>query len=104
MQIDVVDAPEAGRYEARVDGELAGFAEYRRRPDAVVITHTEVVPAYEGKGVGSVLARGALDDIRAHGGQVVPACPFTAAYIRRHPEYLDLVAPRARAEFDAASG
>lgn len=96
MQIDVVDAPDSSRYEARIGGELAGFAEYRRRPDAVVITHTEVLPEFEGKGVGGVLVRGALDDIRAAGGQVVPVCPFTAAYIRKHPEYLDLVAPRAR--------
>jgi predicted GNAT family acetyltransferase len=92
MDIEIVDVPEKHRYEARVDGRVAGFAAYRRRPDAVVFTHTEVDDAYEGKGVGSVLAKGALDDVRAHGGAVVAQCPFIAAYIRRHPEYQDLLA------------
>ncbi|HKD97696.1 MAG TPA: GNAT family N-acetyltransferase [Micromonosporaceae bacterium] len=94
MRIEVADAPEAGRYEARVDGRLAGFVEYRRRPDAVVLVHTEVLPDFEGKGVGSVLARQVLDDVRARGGKVVPLCPFIASYIQRHQDYADLVAQR----------
>jgi predicted GNAT family acetyltransferase len=91
VNVEIVDVPEAGRYEARTDGRLAGFVEYRRRPDAVVLVHTEVADEFEGKGVGSALARGVLDDLRAHGATVVPSCPFIAAYIRRHPDYLDLV-------------
>ena len=56
-----------------------------------MFTHTEVFDAYEGKGVGSALARGALDDVRARGGRLVALCPFIAAYLERHPEYADLV-------------
>lgn len=100
MRIETVDVPEAGRYEARVDGRLAGFVEYRQGPDAVVLVHTEVLDEFEGKGVGSSLARGTLDDLRARGALVVPLCPFISAYIRKHRDYLDLVVPRHRGEFE----
>jgi predicted GNAT family acetyltransferase len=54
--------------------------------------HTDVDPKWEGKGVGAALVQGALDDVRARGLKVRPFCPFVAAYIRRHPEYDDIVA------------
>jgi uncharacterized protein len=90
-QISVTDNAQNGRYEVAVDGELAGFARYRMDADRVVFFHTEVDPAYEGQGVASALARSALDDVRARGLLVTPLCPFIAAYIRRHPEYQNLV-------------
>lgn len=96
----VVDNPVAGRFEVLVDGEVAGFAEYRRTKDATAFTHTVVDPAYEGRGLGSTLARGALDATRAAGSPVLPFCPFIRRYIQRHPAYLDLVPEGRRAEFD----
>lgn len=69
----------------------------------MTIYHTEVDPAFEGQGVGSQLAKAALDDVRARGLELVPRCPFIAAYIRRHSEdYLDLVAEPLREELMAA--
>ena len=79
------------RYEIHVDGQLAGFADYSVAPGVIAIPHTEVDPAFEGRGLGSQLARAALDDIRRQGMQVAPHCPFIATYITRHPEYADLV-------------
>ena len=80
------------RYEARVDGELAGSAYFDAADDLIVFTHTEVDDAYEGKGVGSALARFALDDVRADGRRkVVPRCPFIKGWIDRHPDYQDLL-------------
>lgn len=96
MTIEVTDAPEATRFEARVDGELAGFIQYKVRPEAVVLVHTQVLDEYEGKGVGSVLVRRVLDDIRSRDGKIIPTCPFVAEYIRRHPDYLNVVAPPFR--------
>jgi uncharacterized protein len=91
--VTVQDAPERSRYEVTVDGALAGFAVYENRDDGVrVFTHTEVDDAYEGRGIGSSLARGALDDVRASGRRLVARCPFIASFVRRHPEYGDLVA------------
>lgn len=87
----VEDNPDEGRFEVIVDGEVAGFAEYRRDGERFVFTHTEVDDAYEGEGLGSALASGALDAVRAAGGRVVPLCPFIAGYIDRHDEYSDLV-------------
>ncbi len=92
MSENVIDNPQASRYEIHVDGRLAGFVEYRNRPGRIVFTHTEVDAEYEGKGVGSALARGALDDVRARGLAVVPGCPFIKGWISRHPGYEDLVA------------
>jgi uncharacterized protein len=91
---DVVTSnnPEAGRYEAHVDGQLAGFAEYQLTHRLVIFTHTEVADEFEGRGVGSALARFALDDVRADGTrQVLPLCPFIKGWIGKHPEYQDLV-------------
>ena len=91
----VVRNEDDSRFEARIDGQLAGFAAYVTAPGRIVFTHTEVDPAYEGQGVGSALARFALDDVRASGSlDVVPRCPFIRGWIDRHPEYADLVADR----------
>lgn len=103
MDVEVVDVPDANQYEARIEGQVAGYAQYRRRPDAIVFTHTVVLPEFEGSGVGSALARGVLDHVRAAGGAVIPLCPFIAAYIRGHAQYRDLIAERYLAEFDAAA-
>jgi predicted GNAT family acetyltransferase len=100
MDVEVVNVPAAKRYEARVNGEVAGFAAYRVRPDAIVFTHTEIDAGFEGKGIGSVLARRALDDVRANGGLLVPLCPFIADFIRRHPDYRDLVDPKHIGDID----
>lgn len=91
-QVAVRDNPEELRYEVVVDGEVAGEIRYRRSPDRIVLVHTEVSPALEGQGLAGRLVAGALDDIGARGLRVVPICPFVLAYIRRHPEYDDLVA------------
>jgi len=87
----VVDNPERHRYELRLDETVAGVIQYATEPGAVVLVHTEVAPWAEGEGLGSTLVAGALEDIRARGLEVVPLCPFAAAYIERHPEYADLV-------------
>ena len=90
--IAVDDVPERSRYVIQVDGQAAGFAAYRLRGDRIVFTHTEVDPAFEGQGIGSALARAALDDVRRRGLAVVLVCPFLTAYVQRHPEYADLQA------------
>ena len=92
-EIQVVDRPEAGRFEALLDGRLAGVAEYRLAPGVITFVRTEVGPAFEGRGVGGRLAAGALDEARARGLSVRPRCPFINGFIRRHPEYADLVDP-----------
>ena len=82
------------RYEARIDGALAGFAEYQLTDELIVFTHTEVDPAFEGRGVGGALARGALDEVAQDDSlRVVPRCPFIKAWIARHPDYAALVRP-----------
>ena len=90
------------RYEVQVDGSLA-VVQYERRGNEIVLLHTDVPEALEGRGVGSALARSALEDARARDLTVVPVCPFVSAYIRKHPEYLALVAPHHRARLEPAS-
>ncbi|MBU2074624.1 MAG: N-acetyltransferase [Actinobacteria bacterium] len=87
-EIETSHAEEQHRYEARVAGELAGFAEYQLAEGIVVFTHTEVDDRFEGQGVGSALARAALDDVRDQGtGKVIATCPFIKGWIDRHPDY-----------------
>ncbi|MBA2638161.1 MAG: N-acetyltransferase [Solirubrobacterales bacterium] len=95
MDTTVRDNPDENRYELHVDGELAGFARYRRQDGVVNLFHTEVDGAHEGTGVGGRLARETLDDLRARGEAVRPDCPFIAGWIEHHPEYRDLVRPSA---------
>src|SRR5690348_14964142 len=90
-ELTVRDNPDELRYEALRGGELIGEIRYRTEPGVVVLVHTDVAPSAEGSGVGSRLVTAALDDIRARGLRVVPLCPFVARYVRRHPEYADLV-------------
>jgi uncharacterized protein len=99
-QVEVVDAPERERFLATVDGESAGFIVYRLRPGLIALIHTEVDERFEGRGVGGRLARFALEEARARGLQVLPFCPFVNAWMRRHPEFSDLVPDAYRANFD----
>ena len=92
MEPTVSDAPDASRYEIREGEQLLGHADYDRRGDTLVFTHTEVDQDSGRSGLGSTLVRGALDDVRAQGGSVVPECSFVRGWIEKHPEYGDLVA------------
>ena len=91
MDVSVKDSPEQHRFQVVVDGRTRGFAAYRQREGAIVITHSEVDPALRGQGVGQELARRTLDLVRERGDRVVAQCPFFARYIAEHPEYADLV-------------
>ena len=94
------DNPEQHRFEIRYGGQLAGFADYRDRDDVRSFLHTEVEPAYAGRGLASQLIRTALDATRTAGLQVLPFCPFVKAFIAKHPDYVDLVPADHRARFE----
>jgi uncharacterized protein len=98
--IQVVDVPERSRFEVRVDGETAGYAEYRRRPGLIAFIHTVIDPRFEGRGLGSQLVRTALSEARSAGLSVLPFCPFVRGYIAGHTEYVSLVPEDMRAKFD----
>lgn len=91
MGLQVVDVPERSRFEVLEDGVLAGVADYYVAGDAIAIPHAQVDPARGGRGIGTALVRGVLDELRQRGSQVVPQCPFVSDFIARHPDYLDLV-------------
>ncbi|MGH8914828.1 MAG: GNAT family N-acetyltransferase [Acidimicrobiia bacterium] len=88
---EVRDDPESHRYVLEVDGEQAGVAVYHVRNGRYIFVHTEVDPRLEGKGMGSALARHALEDMKERGEVIVPICPFISAYVKRHPEYHELI-------------
>lgn len=90
-ELTVCHNPLDGRFEVEKDGHLA-VLEYRLQGERMIITHTGVPPALEGQGIGSRLARAALDHARAQEWRVVALCSFVAAYIQKHPEYQDLLA------------
>jgi len=90
------DNQERHRFELHVGSELAAFSEYNLLKNGILFTHTEVLPAFEGRGVGSAIARYALDEVRRRATMAIPVCPFIAAFLRKHPEYQDLVAPEHR--------
>lgn len=87
---DVIDRPDESRFELPVAGEVA-LAYYRLDGDRIVLTHTEVPQHLSGQGIGSRLAKGVFEAIRASGRRAVAKCPFMASYAGRHPEYATLL-------------
>jgi uncharacterized protein len=87
------------RYELIVEDTVGGLVEYRDKGDHVELTHTEVDPSHEGEGLGSQLARAVLDNLRNEGRSVIPSCRFINSYLKKHPEYAELVPQDRRAEF-----
>ncbi|WP_235736730.1 GNAT family N-acetyltransferase [Nocardioides alcanivorans] len=90
-EISVVDAAEQGRFEVHVDGALVGFTEYSDRDGIRTFPHTEVDEAYAGQGLAKRVIRDGLDATRAAGLQVRPVCPAVAGFIKKNPDYADLV-------------
>jgi len=99
QQIEVADAPERGRYELSVDGEVMGFTTYLARPGLIAFLHTEVDERVQGRGLGDRLIKEALEDARARELAVLPFCPFVKAFIERHREFEALVPETYREQF-----
>lgn len=91
VAVEVRNDPQRTRYEVLVDGEVAGAAHYSVFEGRLVFDHTVIDDAYAGRGLATVLARGALDDVRAHGQRIVPLCEFIAGFLARNPDYDDVV-------------
>lgn len=86
MEPRLVDNPELHRYELYVGEELAGQIAYSQRNGAVTLIHTEVDPAFKGRGLGDAIVAAALADLEERGLRMIPVCPFVRSYLERHPE------------------
>jgi predicted GNAT family acetyltransferase len=92
IDVNVTRNPDRRRYEASVgETTVAGFIDYQETSELIVLTHTEVDPTFEGRGVGGALARAALDEIRERGLKALVICPYIISWLRKHPEYHDLL-------------
>jgi uncharacterized protein len=87
---EIVNNKTKHRYELAVDGHIAATY-YTPADDVITFVHTEVPPELGGKGIGSQLIKGALDQVRSEGLKVIAQCPFVKAYIEKHPDYADLL-------------
>ena len=101
---EVVNNSLEHRYEVWHGDRLAGVSVYRERGDRTVFVHTEIDAEFEGKGLGSVLAKHAIEDVIGRGHVIVPVCPFISAYLRRHPEYEEHVDWPGAAQAQAGDG
>ena len=99
MDTTVVDVPEKGRFEVRMDDRVVGLASYHVDGTTMTLPHTEVDPGVGGRGIGSILVAGVLEAARERGVTVLPYCSFIRHYIQQHPEYVDLVAADDRPHF-----
>jgi len=88
-KLEVVHNPDEKRFEIQLDDDLA-MVEYLLNKSNIIFTHTEVPEAYEGQGIGKILAEHVLNYAREQGYKVQPLCPFIKAYVKRHPEYHDI--------------
>jgi predicted GNAT family acetyltransferase len=89
----VTHEPDENRYVLTVDGQQVGFSAYTDRGEQRVFTHTQIDPAQEGNGYGSVLIAGALEQVREAGLRAVAVCPFVDRYVKKHSEFDDIVDP-----------
>ena len=103
MDAKVVDVPEKGRFEVRLDDQVVGLASYHVDGGTMTLPHTEVDPSVGGRGIGTVLVSAVLDAARERGLHVLPYCSFVRHYIQQHPETLDLVATDDRPHFGLAT-
>lgn len=88
--LDITHNQDAQRFETTIDGHT-GYISYQVQGDTLVYDHTIVPSELGGKGVGSALVKHALDYARSHDKKVVPQCSFVATYIKKRPEYAELV-------------
>ncbi|MEU4598737.1 GNAT family N-acetyltransferase [Nocardia sp. NPDC023988] len=86
-QARVVRNEDKNRYDIYYGDELAGFAEYIERGNDTDFVHTEIDDAFGGKGLGSKLARYAVEDVIARGRTITPHCPFIRGWLDKHPEF-----------------
>ncbi len=89
----IIDNKEKKRFELKVNDRLA-IMEYIDAKDSFYLTHTEVPKELEGKGIASAMVQEVLGIVRKKGKPLAPLCPFVAMYIKRHPEWLDIVSDR----------
>lgn len=89
-EIKVINNAGRKRFEVRF-GEHTAVSEYMRAGDRIIFTHTEVPKEMEGNGIAGKLAREGLEFAREQNLKVMPLCPYVAGYIRRHPEYRELL-------------
>lgn len=88
MESRVTDNESEHRFELHLEGELAGFIDYRRAGDTVALTHAEVRPELRNRGHAETMTREALADLKRRGLKAQPVCPFVVAYVRRNPDAL----------------
>lgn len=87
-EIVVSENPALGRFEATLNGSLA-VAEYRIEGNRMIFTHTEVPPAFRGRGIAEQLVLAGFRAARERGLKIVPFCSYVAALLERHPEFAD---------------
>jgi predicted GNAT family acetyltransferase len=86
-ELTISDDRDRGRYIVTKDGRFAGYSEYELAPGRITFTHTVVKPEFEGQGIGSRLARHAVDDALSRDLRITPVCPFIRAWLDRHDQY-----------------
>lgn len=90
---EAVVTEEEGRYTITVEGQRVGLADFADRENQRVFYHTEIDPAYGGRGLATILIEEALDSARAEGKRVVPVCSMVVTVLKKHPEYDDITDP-----------
>ncbi|MEJ3405008.1 GNAT family N-acetyltransferase [Rathayibacter sp. YIM 133350] len=90
-RVEVRRNEDGGRYELSIDDHIAGYSEFKLRDGQIIVTHTETLPSYKGRGVATTLVEAMLPDIRQRGERLVAKCPFVAEYLREHHDFDDIV-------------
>lgn len=96
QQLEIVDNPAAGRFEAHHRGELLGYLTYEMTNGVMRLPHTYVMPPARGQNIAAMLVQEAMETARSRNASVMPICWYVEVFMRRHPEYQDLLADPSR--------
>ncbi len=90
MEYQIEHNEAASRFEIEIEEKLS-LVDYIKQENILVVTHTGVPAALEGRGIAAALTKALLEYVRKNNLKVRPVCPYTKAYIQKHVDYNDLV-------------